>query len=96
MSSRPITTFTVVNIDQTGLAFLQVCVSTETVKVSGLVSRVGVQAIWFTNTERGDGVSGRGGTWCSGGLGWETFVKTFNITLKHITEDRINVMVFIV
>jgi len=68
-SSRPITTFTVVNKDQSGLAFLQVCVSTETLEVSGLISRVGVQAIWFTNTERGDGVSGRGGTWCSGGLG---------------------------
>lgn len=65
-------------------------------EVSGLVSRVGVQPIWFTNTERGDGVSGRGGTWCSGGLGWETFKKRFIITLKHTTADRINVMPFMV
>lgn len=65
-------------------------------EVSGLVSRVGVQPIWFTSTERADGVSGRGGTWCSGGLGCETFKKRFSITLKHITEDRINVILFMV
>ncbi len=89
LRSRPITTFASINIDQTRLAFMQVCVSTEALEVSGFISRVGVQPIWFASTESGDGVSSRGGTWCSGGLGWETCEQRLSVTLMYIRWNRL-------
>lgn len=70
-NSGPVTALAGINIDQAGLAFVQVGVATETLEVGGVVEDVDIQAVWASGAEAEDGVSGGGGGPSCCGLGGE-------------------------
>lgn len=67
-SSGPVATLAGVIEDEARLAVLKVSVSLEALEVGGLISRVLVQPIRTAKAKVCSGISGGGGTWCSGGL----------------------------
>lgn len=74
-NSGPVTALAGINIDQAGLAFVQVGVATETLEVGGVVEDVDIQAVWASGAEAEDGVRGGGGCPSGGGLGGEAWER---------------------
>lgn len=71
-ASWPVAALAGVHVDEAGLAAVQVGVSLEALEVSGLISRILIQAVWATTAEVCRGVSGGGGAGGGGRLWWET------------------------